>query len=91
MLSHHRQRNQRQYGRPERSWLTFFWNAKDILLIDYFPTDQTIMGQYYANIRDQIQEKIRKQRSDLARKKVIFRQEKACPHTSVITMAKTMN
>ena len=23
MLSHHRQRNQRQYGRPERSWPTF--------------------------------------------------------------------
>ena len=35
-----------------------FWDAKGILLIDYFPTGQQFMGQYYANLLDQLQEKI---------------------------------
>ena len=32
-----------------------FWDAKGILLIDYLPSSQTIMGQYYANLLDQLQ------------------------------------
>lgn len=31
-----------------------FWDAKGILLIDYLPTGQTITGQYYANLLDQL-------------------------------------
>jgi Transposase. len=46
-----------------------FRDAKGILLIDYLPTSQTITGKYYANLLDQLQEKIYKKRSDLARKK----------------------
>ncbi|XP_066994420.2 histone-lysine N-methyltransferase SETMAR [Anabrus simplex] len=65
-----------------------FWDAKGILLIDYLPTGQTITGQYYANLLDQLQEKIRETRPGLARKKVIFHQDNAPPHTSVIAMAK---
>ena len=35
-----------------------FWDVKGILLIDYLPTGQSIMGQYYANLLDQLQENI---------------------------------
>ncbi|XP_066907646.1 histone-lysine N-methyltransferase SETMAR-like [Halyomorpha halys] len=41
-----------------------FWNAKGILLKDYLPT-----GQYYANLLDQLQEKICEKKPGLARKK----------------------
>ena len=37
---------------------------------------------------DHLQEKIRKKRPGLTRKKVIFHQDNAWPHTSVIVMAK---
>uniref|UniRef100_T1HBU2 Uncharacterized protein n=1 Tax=Rhodnius prolixus TaxID=13249 RepID=T1HBU2_RHOPR len=36
-----------------------------ILLIDYLPTGQTITGQYYAYLLDQLQEKIREKRPGL--------------------------
>jgi len=65
-----------------------FWDAIGILLIDYLPTGQTITGQYYANLLDQLQEKIRETRPGLARKKIIFHQDNAPLHTSVIAMAK---
>ena len=65
-----------------------FWDAKGILLIDYLSTGQTITGQYYANLLDQLQEKIREKRPGLAKKKVIFHQDNARPHTSVVAMAK---
>ncbi|XP_014274434.1 histone-lysine N-methyltransferase SETMAR-like [Halyomorpha halys] len=65
-----------------------FWDAKGILLIDYLPTGQTITGQYYTNLLDQLQEKICEKRPGLARKKVIFHQDNARLHTSAIAMAK---
>ena len=65
-----------------------FWDVKDILLIDYLPTGPTIMGQYYANLLDQLQKTISEKRPDFTRKKVIFRQDNARPHTSVVAMAK---
>ncbi|XP_014289639.1 histone-lysine N-methyltransferase SETMAR-like [Halyomorpha halys] len=65
-----------------------FWDTKDILLIDYLPTGQTITRQYYANLLDQLQEKIREKRPSLASKKVIFHQDNARPHTSAIAMEK---
>ena len=45
-----------------------YWNAKGILLIDYLPIGQTITGQYYANLLDQLQEKIREKRPVFSRK-----------------------
>ena len=67
--------------------VSVFWNTKDILLIDYFPTGQTITGQYYANALDQLQEKIG-EKGQVWQGKVTFLQENARPHTSVIAMAK---
>ena len=49
-----------------------FWDAKAILLIDYLPTGQTIMGQYYTNLLEQLQEKICAKNPGLARKNSSF-------------------
>ena len=47
--------NANTFGQVMRS---VFWDANGILLIHYkLPTSQTIMGQYYANIMDQLQQK----------------------------------
>ena len=65
-----------------------FWDAKGILLIDYLPRGQTITGQYYANLLDQLKQKIREKRPGLAKKKILFHQDNARPHTCVLAMAK---
>ena len=36
-----------------------FWDAKGILLIDYFEKGRTITGEYYSNLLDQLDIKIR--------------------------------
>ena len=65
-----------------------FWDAKRILMLDYLQTGQTTMGQYYANLLDQLQHKIHAERLALARKKVLFHKVNAHPYTCVVTMAK---
>ena len=65
-----------------------FWDVKGILLIVCLPSGQTNTGQYYANLIDQLQEKIHEKRPGLARKNDIFHQDNAHPHTSVIAMTK---
>jgi Transposase. len=67
-----------------------FRDAKGILLIDCLSSGQPIMGQYYTNLLDQLQEKICEKMPGLGRKKVIFHQDNACPHTSVIAMTKVL-
>ena len=49
-----------------------FWDAKGTLLKDFLPIAQAIMGQYCANLLDQLQQKIQAKMPPLARKKVLF-------------------
>lgn len=65
-----------------------FWDAHGILLIDYLETKKTITGQYYANLLDRLNEAIKIKRPHLAKKKIIFHQDNAPAHTSMIAMAK---
>lgn len=65
-----------------------FWDAKGILMIDYLPKGKTINGEYYANLLDQLRQNIHQKRPGLARKKIIFHQDNARPHTCVTAMAK---
>lgn len=65
-----------------------FWDSKGILMIDYLPSGQTINGNYYANLLDRLHQNIQQKRPGLIRKKIIFHQDNARPHTSVIAMAK---
>ena len=65
-----------------------FREAKGILLIDYFPTGQTIMEQYYTNLLDQLQQKIRAKMPDLAWRRKSCSIRTICACTCVVTMEK---
>lgn len=67
---------------------TVFWDFKGILLIDYLQKGKTINSEYYCNILDQLNVKIREKRPGLQHKKIIFHQDNAPAHKSVLTMAK---
>ena len=41
--------------------ITFiFWDSQGVILVDYLTKGQSIIGQYYANLLRQLQEKIKK-------------------------------
>ena len=67
---------------------SIFWDAKGILLIDYLPKGQTITGEYYSNLLDQLQQAIEEKRPGLTKKKIILHQNNARPHTSLLSMTK---
>lgn len=51
---------------------TIFWDAKGILLIDYREKGTTVTGEYYSNLLDQLDAKIREKRPGLKKKKNHF-------------------
>lgn len=65
-----------------------FWDSKGILLIDYLKKGETINSQYYCNLLDRLDKNIREKRPGLRKKKILFHQDNARVHTSVVTMAK---
>ena len=64
-----------------------FWDADGILLIDYLQKGQTIDGTYYASLLTQLPEKIKIKRRGKLTKGVLFHQDNAPVHKSVIAMA----
>ena len=65
-----------------------FWDAKGILLVDYLQTGKTINSEYYCNLLDQLNGKIREKRPGLQKKKILFHQDNAPCHKSILTMSK---
>lgn len=65
-----------------------FWDAKGILLIDYLQKGKTITGEYYSNLLTSLDKKIREKRPGLQKKKIIFHQDNAPAHKSVLAMGK---
>ena len=70
---------------------TVFWDAKGILLVDYLEKGKTINGQYYANLLDQLKEKIREQRPGLAKKKCCFTRTMRPATNLLLQCLKSMN
>ena len=68
-----------------------FWDADGILLIDYLQKGQTINGTYYASLLTQLREKIKIKRRGKLTKGVLFHQDNAPVHKSVIAMAAIHN
>ena len=64
-----------------------FWDADGILLIDYLQKGQSINGTYYASLLTQLREKIKIKRRRKLIKGVLFHQDNAPIHKSVIAMA----
>lgn len=67
---------------------TVFWDSHGIILIDYLQKGKTITGEYYASLLDKLKAEIARKRPHLKKKKVLFHQDNAPAHTSVIAMAK---
>jgi histone-lysine N-methyltransferase SETMAR len=66
-----------------------FWGAEGILFIDYLEEGKTITGEYYSSILTRLDEKKnREKKPGLQKKKIIFHQDNAPAHTSVLALGK---
>jgi histone-lysine N-methyltransferase SETMAR len=65
-----------------------FWDAEDILFIDCLENGKTITREYYSTLLTRLDEKIREKRPGLQKKKIIFYQDSAPAHKSVLAMEK---
>jgi hypothetical protein len=63
-----------------------FWDAKGILFIDYFEESRTITVKYYSYLLTRLDKKILEKRPCLQKKKIIFHQDNAHTHKSVLAM-----
>ncbi|XP_039303461.1 histone-lysine N-methyltransferase SETMAR-like [Solenopsis invicta] len=66
---------------------TVFWDSRGIIFIDYLVKGETINGEYYAALVDKLKAIIKKKRLHLA-KKILFHQDKARVHTSIVALSK---
>ena len=65
-----------------------FWDAEGILFIDYLENGKIITGEYYSNLLTRLDEKICEKRPGLQKKEIIFHQDDAPAHKSVLAMGK---
>jgi histone-lysine N-methyltransferase SETMAR len=65
-----------------------FWDAEGILFIDYLEKGKTITGEYYSHLLTRLDEKICEKRPGLQKKKIIFHQDNAPAHKSVLALGK---
>ena len=63
------------------------WDADGILMIDYLQKGKTINGAYYSSLLKQLKERIKIKRRGKIRKGVLFHQDNAPAHKSVVAMA----
>jgi len=81
-------RRRRKPKSKGRKGATIFWDACNIIHIDYLPSKQTINGDYYAALLDRFNNILKKKRPHLVKKKVLFYQDNARIHTCPAQMAK---
>lgn len=65
-----------------------FWDAQGILFIDYLEEGKRINSEYYMALLVRLKEEIAKKRPHMKKKKVLFHQDNAPCHKSIVTMAK---
>ena len=65
-----------------------FWDAHGVILINYLGKERTTTRAYYAALLDRLVNKIRKKRTHLMRKKILFHDDNAPSHTSNISQEK---
>jgi histone-lysine N-methyltransferase SETMAR len=71
-----------------RVMASVFWDAESTLFIDYLEKGKTITEEYYSNLLTRLDEKIREKRPGLQKKNIIFHQDNAPAHESVLAMGK---
>ncbi|GFX97046.1 mariner Mos1 transposase [Trichonephila clavipes] len=67
---------------------TVFWNSHRVILIEYLQKGKTITGTYYASLLKKLKAELAEKRSHLQKKKILFHQDNAQSHTSMVVMAK---
>ena len=69
---------------------TIFWDAKEVIMLDFLPKRSTINGVYegynYANLLDQLRTAIREKRQSKLSKGVLLQQDNARVHTCKVAM-----
>ena len=65
-----------------------FWDAYEVIFIDYLEKGRTVTGTYYAALLDRLVDEIRKKRPHFKMKKIHFHGRNAPSHTSNIAQAK---
>jgi transposase len=65
-----------------------FWDVQGILFIDYLEKGKRINSEYYMALLVRLKEEITKKRPHMKKKKVLFHQDNAPCHKSIVTMAK---
>ena len=65
---------------------TVFWDAKGVIMLDFFPKRSTITGVYYANLLDELRTAIREKRRGKLSKGVLLQQDNARVHTCKVAM-----
>jgi len=68
-----------------------FWDAEGILFTDYSENGKTITGEYYSNLLTRLDKTNREKKPDWQKKKIIFHQDNAPAHRSVLAMGKLRN
>ncbi|KAL7726572.1 hypothetical protein ACLKA6_010437 [Drosophila palustris] len=68
--------------------VTVFWDARGVIHVDYLEKGRTINGEYYSNLLGQFDSELKKKRPHMAKKKVLFHQDNAPAHKSVVAMMK---
>ena len=70
-----------------KAMASVFWDAKGIVFIDYLQKVQTINEEYYANLLRQLQKAIKSKQPGKLTKGVLFYQDNAPTHKSMVAMA----
>ena len=71
--------------------LSVSWDYKDIVYFELLPRNQTINSKVYCRQLMKLDNEMKEKRSELAsRKGVIFHQDNARPHTSLVTRKKLL-
>ena len=68
-----------------------FWDEKDIVLIDYLQKSKTINGEFDASLLRQLQKAIKSKQPGRLKKGVLFSQDYAPAHLSVVAMSTVHN
>ena len=63
-----------------------FWDRRRVIFIDYLQKGKTINVKYYAHLLQHLNNEIKKKWPHLSKNKVLFHQDNAAVHTSIITM-----
>ena len=66
-----------------RTLKKIFWDAHDILFIDYLEKGKTINSDFYMALLDRLSAEIMKKRPHIQKRKVLFHQDNAPCHKSM--------